>query len=397
MGGGGIISGVVTSTTQHYAGRQSLAVNFNGTASGSSSVSFGNVRCPAGPDDYLSCLDSERQSIISIFSHICRTITGHWTSSWYGSLTANAWNTLTLTVPATAIAPFQNLGIQFKTSAGWTGTCYIDSVSWNTPSPDFNLSANPTSLTVKAGTNGTSAITVTPTNGLNGCYTLSASGLPSGVTATFGTNPVTGGEHTDVHGLQHRNQRHIECDHHRTCGLLSHMTTIALTILANTPPAMPTNLVATASDAQVALSWFASATATNYYVKRSTTSGSGYIYVGTNASLTFTNTGLNNGTLYCFVVSAVNAYGESTNSAQVSARPTSSAPTQLGFVPAGNQLQFNWPLDHTGWQLQSQTNSLGVGLGTNWVNVTDSAQTNQVPLTVNPANGAVFFRLVRPY
>jgi hypothetical protein len=54
------------------------------------------------------------------------------------------------------------------------------------------------------------------------------------------------------------------------------------------------------------------------------------------------------------------------------------APTELGFVTAGNQFQLNWLADHTGWQLQSQTNSLGAGLGTNWVNVGDSMQTNQM-------------------
>jgi hypothetical protein len=151
-------------------------------------------------------------------------------------------------------------------------------------------------------------------------------------------------------------------------------------------------LTATAGDSSVALGWSASATATNYYIKLSLTSGTGYSIVATNASLAFTNTGLNNGALYHFVVSALNASGESTNSTEVSARPTSFAPTQLGFVKAGNQLQLNWPADHTGWQLQSQTNSLG----TNWVNVAGSTQINQAMLPMNTANGAVFFRLVRP-
>jgi hypothetical protein len=166
---------------------------------------------------------------------------------------------------------------------------------------------------------------------------------------------------------------------------------------AGVPPSAPTGLAAFAGDGNVALIWSASATATNYYIKRSTTSGSGYTTIATNTSLTFTNTGLNNGTTYYYVVSAVNASGEGANSTEASARPTSSAPTQLGFVAAGNQFQLNWPADHTGWQLQSQTNGLAAGLGTNWVNVAGSAQTNQVPLTVNPANGAVFYRLVRPY
>ena len=162
-------------------------------------------------------------------------------------------------------------------------------------------------------------------------------------------------------------------------------------------PSAPTGLSAVAGDAQVALSWNASSGATNYYVKRSTASGSGYINIATNASLAFTNTGLGNGTLYYFVVSAVNASGESTNSAQVSARPTSSAATQLGFATLGNQLQLNWPADHTGWQLQAQTNNLTSGLGTNWVNISSSAQTNQMSVPFSTTSGAVFFRLVRPY
>jgi hypothetical protein len=161
-------------------------------------------------------------------------------------------------------------------------------------------------------------------------------------------------------------------------------------------PAAPVGLTAKASDGSVALNWSASATATNYFIKRSTTSGSGYTSAATNASLAFTNTGLANGTLYYFVVSAVNASGESTNSTQVSARPTSSASVAMNASNAAGQLQISWPADHTGWQLQSQTNNLDVGLGTNWINVSASAQTNQMTLPIN-ATGSVFFRLVRPY
>jgi alpha-N-arabinofuranosidase len=161
-------------------------------------------------------------------------------------------------------------------------------------------------------------------------------------------------------------------------------------------PAAPAGLMATAGDGSVALIWSAAATATNYFVKRSPTSGSGYTSIATNATLTFTNTGLSNGALYYYVVSALNGAGESTTSMEASARPTSSAPVAIAVINATGELQFSWPADHTGWQLQSQTNNLTSGLGTNWVNLPASMQTNQMTLPIN-ATGSVFFRLVRPY
>ena len=166
---------------------------------------------------------------------------------------------------------------------------------------------------------------------------------------------------------------------------------------ASSPVAAPSGLRAVAGDAEVTLNWNAVGGATGYKVKRSPISGSGYADIATNATLSYTNMGLANGTLYYFVVSASNAYGESTNSSEISARPTASAATQIGFSETGGQIQLNWPADHMGWQLQSQTNSLGVGLGTNWVFVTGSDQVNQSPVSPNVTNGAVFFRLVRPY
>ena len=60
---------------------------------------------------------------------------------------------------------------------------------------------------------------------------------------------------------------------------------------------------------------------------------------------------------------------------------------------AGGNLTLSWPTDHIGWTLQAQTNSLSSGLGTNWVDVAGSVVTNSVAIPVNPANGAVFYRL----
>jgi fibronectin type 3 domain-containing protein len=87
------------------------------------------------------------------------------------------------------------------------------------------------------------------------------------------------------------------------------------------PPAAPTGLQVTAGDAQVSLSWTASAAASSYHVKRSTTSGGPYTQVAAPATTSDTDTGLTNGTTYYYVVSALNAAGESANSSQVSAKP----------------------------------------------------------------------------
>jgi autotransporter-associated beta strand protein len=74
----------------------------------------------------------------------------------------------------------------------------------------------------------------------------------------------------------------------------------------------------------------------------------------------------------------------------------STTPTNIVAVLKGNTLDLSWPEDHTGWLLQAQTNSLSVGLGTNWSVWPGSATTNQVSIPVDAANGAVFFRLLMP-
>ncbi|MGP8055188.1 MAG: cellulase family glycosylhydrolase [Limisphaerales bacterium] len=237
-GGGGIISGVATSTAQHYAGKQSLAVNINSTNANSSAVNLGNVSVLPGQTITFHVWIPSGSKITSLQPYIQDN---NWTWTWgdyNGSLTGNAWNTVTVTVPANAVSPFHYLNLQFNASAAWTGTCYIDSVSWNAPAPDFSLSRNPSSLTVQGGTSGTSTVTVTALYGLNACYTLSASNLPSGVFATFANNPSTGGaslltltaSNTVTSGTT--NVTVIA-----TAGLISHTTTVALTLNPFTPPA----------------------------------------------------------------------------------------------------------------------------------------------------------------
>ena len=86
-----------------------------------------------------------------------------------------------------------------------------------------------------------------------------------------------------------------------------------------TPADTPINLNATVGNAQVTLSWAASDGATAYNVKRSTISGGSYTNIASPTTTNYTDTGVSYGTTYYYVVSSTNVFGESTNSAQVSA------------------------------------------------------------------------------
>jgi hypothetical protein len=101
-----------------------------------------------------------------------------------------------------------------------------------------------------------------------------------------------------------------------------------------------------------------------------------------------------NAATYYYVVSSVGAGGESSNSLPVSATPLpSNQSTNIALQVNGNTLRLAWPQDHLGWRLQVQTNSLN---DSNWVDVPNSAYLNSTNLTLDPANGSVFFRLVYP-
>jgi hypothetical protein len=71
------------------------------------------------------------------------------------------------------------------------------------------------------------------------------------------------------------------------------------------------------------------------------------------------------------------------------------APPTLAYVQSGNTLTFSWSA--AGYNLQSQTNALTVGLQTNntsWFDYPDTS--NPVNITVDPANPTVFYRLNHP-
>jgi fibronectin-binding autotransporter adhesin len=77
-------------------------------------------------------------------------------------------------------------------------------------------------------------------------------------------------------------------------------------------------------------------------------------------------------------------------------RVVSTLPVNIAAIASGNVFNLSWPIDHIGWRLQAQTNSLSVGLSTDWVTVANSVTTNRMTVTIDPNVGCVFYRLVYP-
>jgi len=70
----------------------------------------------------------------------------------------------------------------------------------------------------------------------------------------------------------------------------------------------------------------------------------------------------------------------------------SMAPFNIEAQVNGNLLTLTWPMDHTGWTLESNTNLLG----TNWTDIDGSSTTNQIAILVNQNDASLFFRMVSP-
>ena len=178
---------------------------------------------------------------------------------------------------------------------------------------------------------------------------------------------------------------------------LSSATANQINLIVSQSPAIPANLTAQGTNLMINLKWFASANAASYNVKRSTTNGGTYSIIANWPATNYSDTAVNPGTTYYYVVSATNSGAESANSIQASAVPLPSlVSTNLNFLASGNQLQLLWPPDHLGWHLETQTNSLNVGFATNWIPVPGSGATNQMSFPFGLGSGSVFFRLAYP-
>ncbi len=131
---GGVITGISSATVQKFAGTHSLAVQFNGSGADTQYVYVAAPATPAGKTVTFHIWIPAGSKVTAVQPFVLQGSSGGWL--WTGnyqstsSLTAGAWNTLTLTVPSNAVTPLYQLGVQFFTSAAWSGTCYVDTIGW---------------------------------------------------------------------------------------------------------------------------------------------------------------------------------------------------------------------------------------------------------------------------
>jgi uncharacterized repeat protein (TIGR01451 family) len=115
-----------------------------------------------------------------------------------------------------------------------------------------------------------------------------------------------------------------------------------VTFVAPAPPAAPTGLTATPGNAQVSLSWTASAGAMSYRVYRGTATGQETLLpTPTITGTSYIDSTAANGTTYYYEVSAVGAGGEGSLSSEVSATPSASL-ANVSFVNLDSGTEGNW-------------------------------------------------------
>jgi fibronectin type 3 domain-containing protein len=111
---------------------------------------------------------------------------------------------------------------------------------------------------------------------------------------------------------------------------------------AATPLSAPTGLVASATTAQIQLSWSAVAGATSYSIYRGTSSGSYTSIASGQTGTNYTDSSAANGTTYYYVVRSVKNAVESANSNEASARPIATFTIASTVANSATQITLSW-------------------------------------------------------
>ena len=145
-------------------------------------------------------------------------------------------STLTFTASSTATTGTANVTVT-ATGGGVTHTVVVALTINSAATPDFTISASPASLSVTQGSSGASTISTTVSGGFNSAVSLSASGLPTGVTAGFNPTsiaaPGSGSSTLTFTASSTATTGTTNVTVTATGGTVTHTVTIALTVVAS--------------------------------------------------------------------------------------------------------------------------------------------------------------------
>jgi len=177
----------------------------------------------------------------------------------YPAALGSSYSTLFHDVTSGSCGTYSGItGYDLCTGWGSPNTTGLINLLAGSSTPSFTLSDSPGSVTITQGGSGTSTVTVTDVGGFTGSVTLAASGLPSGVTAAFGTNPTTGTSVVTLTASSTATTGAATVTITGTSGSLTATTTLALTVNSTATP----NFTVAASPASVTVTQGASGTST---------------------------------------------------------------------------------------------------------------------------------------
>ncbi|MDB6019040.1 MAG: hypothetical protein JWR19_3529 [Pedosphaera sp.] len=294
------------------------------------------------------------------------------TFTGYASAEGVAWTqefTVSITMANTV---YIGLAVTSRTTGALIANFDNITVSGSLPTP-------PAGLTAMAASTSQINLNWRATSGATS-YNVKRAAVSGGPYTTIATG-VTAANYSDT-GLASSVSYYYVISAVNTGGESANSTEASTTTLTTAPTGLTAAAVSTS---QINLNWMASSGATGYNVKRAMVSGGPYTTIATGVTGTsYSNIGLAAAT-YFYVVSAVNAGGESADSTEVSAT-TILPPLAIGS--GGGQILVFWPASAgTNYTLQMTTN-LATGP---WVPVTNAVP--QISFTVSNSEPAVFFRL----
>lgn len=159
-------------------------------------------------------------------------------------------------------------------------------------------------------------------------------------------------------------------------------------------PSVPQGLTATAGHLHVDLSWSASTGALNYNIKRAILSGGPYTNIANVTATNYTDSDVLANYTYYYMISALNAGGESDNSTSTFIKVI--APPDLNISQSDTNLVFTWPSSMVIFKLQWRTN---LTLG-DWQTITSPTARSisnhwQLVIPFPDDSPAMYYRLIK--